>query len=83
MFDHHTLKLVHEFQPHQYCVNDVLVVQDVLFTCSVDSTVKLWDAKTYQPKGAGSCEHTESVRKLATNGTQVFAGDDGGEVGVG
>lgn len=83
MFDHHTLKLIHEFQPHQYCVNDVLVVQDVLFTCSIDSTVKLWDAKTCQAKGAAPNEQKDSVRKLATNGTHIFAGDDGGEVSAG
>ncbi|KAK4315218.1 hypothetical protein Pmani_013546 [Petrolisthes manimaculis] len=81
VFDHHNLKLVHEFQPHDYCVNDVLVVKDILFTCSVDSTIKMWDAKTCQAKGTTGT-HNESVRKLATDGTRLYAGDDGGEVRI-
>ncbi|KAK8732164.1 hypothetical protein OTU49_007218 [Cherax quadricarinatus] len=81
VWDHHDLKLLHEFQAHDYGVNDLLVLGNTLFTCSVDATVKSWDVNTFQLKKTLS-PHEESVRKLATNGTSVFAGDDKGEVRV-
>ncbi|XP_042232756.1 F-box/WD repeat-containing protein 11-like isoform X1 [Homarus americanus] len=81
VWDHHDLKLLHEFKAHDYSINDLLVLGSTLFTCSVDATVKSWDLNTFELKNTLT-NHEESVRKLATNGTHVFAGDDKGEVYV-
>ncbi|KAK7081136.1 hypothetical protein SK128_002599 [Halocaridina rubra] len=73
------LKLIQEFKAHDYAVYDVLVFNNTLFTCCIDSTIKTWDVNTLEHKNTIQ-KHEEAVRKLCTNGKLVFAGDEKGEV---
>ncbi|XP_069980532.1 F-box/WD repeat-containing protein sel-10 isoform X1 [Penaeus vannamei] len=77
----HELNLMHEFKAHNYAVTDILVVGNNIFTACADCTFSIWDANTFELK-RGIEGHEESIRKIITDGKNVFAGDDKGEVRV-
>lgn len=70
---------MHEFKAHNYAVTDILVVGNNIFTACADCTFSIWDANTFELK-RGIEGHEESIRKIITDGKNVFAGDDKGEV---
>ncbi|XP_037773087.1 uncharacterized protein LOC119568624, partial [Penaeus monodon] len=77
----YNLNLLHEFKAHNYAVTDILVVGHNIFTACADCTFSIWDANTFEFK-RGIEGHEESIRKIKTDGKNVFAGDDKGEVRV-
>ncbi|XP_042894161.1 F-box/WD repeat-containing protein 7-like isoform X2 [Penaeus japonicus] len=77
----HDLNLLHEFKAHNYAVTDILVVGNNIFTACADCTFNIWDANTFEFLRAIK-GHEESVRKIKTDGKNIFAGDDKGEVRV-
>ncbi|XP_076044054.1 uncharacterized protein LOC143027051 [Oratosquilla oratoria] len=76
------LKLQHEWKAHDYAVLHLLIFGSNLYTASVDMTIKIWDMDNQYSLKNTLEDHEEGVRRLATNGTKIYSGDDKGEVRV-